>query len=205
MSKIVKLGGTVLIFIQMVFFAISVPVHADYLTNTDLQQGMGAWHGEGETVFLKPDGTEGEETDPGAVAVLKMKLSPDKPRYIFQEIRTRDHPATLHLKVDIFVSDNFQASKSHDDYTPELSGCGGAFEWASFGIPQADFWIKAGPSTFRDGNAYDYFVTGNAVKGKWATIDHTFDTVSKVDDRVVYFCVPPGIGTLYLKNPSATP
>jgi hypothetical protein len=196
-------------YVKLILLLLAVtiiaPLRADYLTNTDFQQGLQAWHGDGETVFLKPDGTEGEQTDPGAVAALKLRLSSDKPRYIFQEIRTRDNPATLHFKVDILVSDDFQPSKSKDDYTPELFESEGAFEWAEFGIPHADFWIKASSATFRNGYAYAYFFTANAVKGNWSTVDHTFDGVSKMDDRTVYFCVPPGVGTLYLKNPSATP
>jgi len=204
-----KLSLPVRLMLLVLGFATVAPLRADYLANTDLKEGMSAWHGDGESVYLKPDGTEGTEDDTGAVLVFKLRLSPDQPRYIYQEIKTRENPATLHFKVDFLASADFQPSKSESDYTPELLGPpgsgGGSFEWADYGIVEADFWIKAGPSSYRSSYAYDYFMTANAIKGKWVTVDRTFQGVEKIDDRTVYFCAPPGVGTLYLKNPSVTP
>lgn len=185
--------------------ALITPPQPDYLINTDLQEGLSGWHGDGETVFLKPDGTEGGQTDPGAVRVFKLRLS-STPRSIYQEFRTSDYPATLHVKVDIYPSADYQRSHSPGDYTPELLGSArGNFEWPAFGVPQADFWIKAGPASTRGGFEYWYFVTAYARQGQWLTVEHTFDDVERIDDRSVYFCVPPGVGTLYLRNPSVKP
>jgi hypothetical protein len=182
------------------------PSRPNYLTNVDFKEGLSAWRGDPEIVFLKPDGTEGSESDEGAVAVLKLKLSPDGPKSIYQEFRARDNPGRFTFTVQIFPSADFQRNTSPESYTPELSntGDGEFFEWATFGILPTDFWIMAGPATFRDDEPYSYYISANVVQKTWVTVSHTFGPLQKIDDRYIYFRVPRGSGVLYLKNPSVT-
>ena len=91
-------------------------VRAEYLSNTDFKEGSQAWHGDGQAAFLKPDGTEGSEGDPGAVAVIRILLSKSQPRAIYQDYTTPDHPRSQHIKVDVFASKDFKRSKFPNDY-----------------------------------------------------------------------------------------
>jgi hypothetical protein len=174
-------------------------LQADYLKNTDLKEGLAGWHGDGEAAFLNPDGTEGAEGDKGVIPVIKITLSKGEPRSVYQEYETRDNPKTLHFKVDIFASIDYQRSKSIDDYTPQLIdySAGDFFQWNVIGVCNVDFWIRAGPDW--------HYKLAKATVGKWFTVDYKFTNAFDTDTRSVYFCVPPGEGTLYLKNPSATP
>ena len=174
-------------------------LQADYLKNTDLKEGMAGWHGDGEAAFLNPDGTEGAEGDPNVIPVIKIALSKGSPRAVYQDYETRDNPKTLNFKVDIFASSDYQRSKSVNDYTPQLIDypAGDFFLWNVIGICNVDFWIRAGPDW--------HYKLAQATVGAWVTVDYKFTNAFDAENRSVYFCVPPGEGTLYLKNPSVTP
>ena len=43
------------------------------------------------------------------------------------------------------------------------------------------------------------------VPGQWVTVDCGFDVTSPAEGGTVYFAVPPGEGTVYIRNASVTP
>src|SRR5580693_7739441 len=88
----------------------------NYLKNTDFKEGSQCWRGDGQAAFLKPDGTEGEEGDPGAVPVIRVALSKGQLHSVFQEFQTADAPGKLHIKVEVYASVDFKRSNRASDY-----------------------------------------------------------------------------------------
>jgi hypothetical protein len=170
-------------------------LRADYIQNGDLSQGLAGWHGDGERAYLKADGTEGDENDSGVIPVIKLKLSSGKPREVSQDINLHEGPTTLHVKVDILASADFKRSSFPRDYSKTWSS--GAYYWSALIVPTCDFWIRGGPGWF--------YKLADAVSGKWTTVEGSFDNLEPLQDRRISFCVPPGQGTLYLRNISANP
>jgi len=165
----------------------SLALSDNYLKNADFKEGSQMWHGDGQAAFLKPDGTEGSEGDPGAIPVLRVALSESQTRSIYQEFQPQDAPGKVHFSVDVYASLDFKRSKRAEDYQTE--------DFA--GMPIADFMIRYLP---------DYFQQTAPLKpGKWVTIKATFGGQEASDDRAVYFIVAPGTGVIYIKNPSAVP
>jgi hypothetical protein len=181
--------------ITAVLLVLASPLPADYIENGDMAKGLVGWHGDGETAFLKADGTEGSEGDPDVIPVLKLKLSSGQPREVSQNINLHDSPTTLHVKVDIFISSDFKRSTFPEDYTKTWNR--GTYYWTAIIVPTCDFWIRGGPGWF--------YRLAEAVPGKWTTVEGSFDNLEALEDRTISFCVPPGTGTLYLKNASANP
>jgi len=177
-----------------IFAGMALPaLRADnYLKNADLKSGISFWRGDGKIAYLKPDGTEGEETDPGVTPVIKLALSHNMRRSVMQEFSARDTPTTLRIKVDILASKDFKRSTNPKDYTdfgitrPSSGSCGDPF------IPNTDFWFILGPDF--------WYKSTNATIGTWVTVDHRFDSVDRDQDRAINFCVPYGDGAIYLKN-----
>ena len=190
-SRILLIGG-------MLMGIMALPLSADYLINTDLSQGLSGWHGDGEQVFLKPDGLESSQGDPDVIAVIKLRLSRSESRSVYQEFETPGKPQNLHFKVDIFPSSDFHRSSSDSDYTPQVIDYPpGTFTvWGVLAIFRVDFWIRATPTW--------HYKLANTIPGRWVTVDYSFtNTPSDSSHQTVYFCVPPGQGAIYLKNPVA--
>jgi hypothetical protein len=175
------------------------PLRADYLKNTDFSDGLAGWHGDGEAAFLKANGTEGDEGDPGVTPVIKLPLSKGSSRSIYQDFETPDQPKTLQFKVDVYASSDFKRSASPDDYTPEISyeQPGSFWIWNVMGIPTCDFWICGAPG-------YTYKLA-NLQRRNWIIVKVNWNSVLDSEERTINFCVPPGDGVVYLKNPSVTP
>jgi len=177
----------------------SVSLHAEYLENTDFKDSIAGWHGDGQPAFLKEDGTEDSMGQP----VLKLMLSRSGPHMVYQEFKTHDKPASLHMQVDILASDDYQRSKTLGDYTTELLDYGSNtyLMWNAIGVCNVDFWIRLGSP-----NSVGWHYKLAAVRAqKWVTVDNAFTTNVETDKWTIYLCVPPGKGTLYIKNPSVAP
>jgi hypothetical protein len=183
------------IFVTSLVGPLASPLPADYIKNGDLTEGLAGWTGDGERAFLKADGTEGEDGDAGVTPVIKLKLSSGRPREVSQDINLHDSPTTLHLKVDIFVSSDFKPSTFPQDYSKTWKT--GTYYWTALIVPTCDFWIRGGPGWF--------YKLAAAVPGNWSTVEGDFDNLEALQERTISFCVPPGEGTLYLKNASAVP
>jgi len=145
------------------------------------------WHGDGQAAFLKPDGTEGAEGDPGVVPVLRVALAKGQRHFVYQEFNMQDAPAKLHIKVEVFASVDFKRSTHASDYQTD--------DWTP--MPNADFLIRLMP---------DYYERTSSLKpGERVTAQVVWNSPMTADDHSVYFMVPPGDGVVYLKNPSVTP
>ena len=177
------------------------PPDPGYLKNSDFKDGLTSWHGDGEEVFLKVDGSEGTETDPDVTPVIKLALTHGQSRLVSQEIDLRNKPPTLHAQVEMYASKDFQRSKFPNDYT-YLESFKIMWLYGNY-VPDVDFWIRLGP-----GLQYGIciYTTTEAKPGQWTTLKATWGQGEKPYDHFsVNFCVPPGDGFVYLKNPSATP
>jgi hypothetical protein len=177
---------------------ISTSLRADYLANTDLKDGFAWWHGDGEPAFLTPDGTEGAEDDPHVIPVIKIRLSKGESSAVDQEYETKDDPKGLHVHIEVYASDDFKRSMFADDYSDDIN-------WKSTGtysgneqeVPNADFWIHDSPS--------GVYHMADLKPGQWVSIDCHFNATTPADERTIFFGVPPGDGTIYIRNASVTP
>jgi hypothetical protein len=185
------------IFLLAIVFGLPSTLHADYLKNTDFKSDLSCWHGDGQRVFLKADGTEGAETDQGVTPVIRLTLS-EHPQAVYQEFDTPDKPATMHIKVDIFASSDYKRSDQDQDYNRKWNSGGTYYAWRN-AIPTADFWIRGG------GVVRFFYKLSDATPGSWVTVEGNFKNLEELGTRSVTFCVPAGAGTLYLKNPLAEP
>ena len=172
----------------------SLNATANDLANTDFQKGLSDWHGDGEIAYLKTDGTEGTETDPDVTPVMKIVLSRSRTLAVYQEFDTRDaKPTNMHVTVDVYASADFVRSKFASDYSIKWKP-GGTWYWSAIAIPDVDFWIRGGPGWF--------YKLIDLKPGSWSKLDGRFEGLMESDSHVMNFCVPPGQGTIYLKNPS---
>jgi hypothetical protein len=167
----------------------------EYLKNADFKKGKSKWLGDGDLVFLKPDGTEGGEEDPGATPVLKLKLKKSESNLLFQEFRTKDKPKTLQVSVEIKASDDFKRLEESELYTQTWKA-GSTMYWTGVEISPVDFWIRVGPG---------WLYKLAKAKKDWQKVEGRWENVMESDERLLYFCVPPGEGALYLRNPVVTP
>ena len=184
--------------LAVLFLMGTVPLsaHADYLVNADLSQGFACWHGDGEPVFLDPDGTEGSADDKGAVPAIRISLSKNEARSVNQEIETKDEPKSLHVKVEVYASADFKRSPFADDYSSDINWKSSGTYYGDQETPNADFWIHDMPSTL--------YQLSDLKPGQWVTVECDFDASTPADERTVSFNVPPGVGTVYIRNASVT-
>ena len=177
------------------------PLRADYLKNANLQDDYSCWHGDGERVFLKADGTEGTEADLGVTPVIKLSLS-SHVSSVYQEIETRDEPTTMHVKVSVFASNDFKRNVPENAYSKAWDG-DGAWYWGggipvATVIPNVDFWIRGG------GHGW-YYKLAHLTPNAWVTVEGSYQGIEKATSQIVNFLVPPGTGAVYLKNPLVGP
>jgi len=158
------------------------------LQNADFKSGTQGWHGDGRAVFLRPDGTEGSETDTGAVPVLRLTLAKGHPLSVYQAIRSKDAIGKLNLSVQVYASIDFKRSTHASDY--ELEG-----EWLQ--MPVVDFMVRLMPDFWEN--------DGSLKAGQWVTINGMWSAMTSAYERSIFFVVPPGEGYVYIKNPTLTP
>lgn len=157
------------------------------LQNADFKQGMQTWHGDGHVVFIKSDGSEGDETDAGVVPVMRITLGKSQPHGVYQTLRNKDAVGRMTLSVEVYASPDFKRSTHGDDYaTGDI-------------IPMTitDFVVRLLPDGWEH--------VSSLHPGQWTTIRHSFGLLTAADERTIFFNVPPGDGFVYLKNPSLTP
>ena len=163
----------------------SVAMGDNLLKNADLKEGSQLWRGDAQEAFLKPDGTEGEEGDPGVTPVLRISMSRGMRRAVYQEFTMKGAPNHLHVSVQVYASIDFKRSTHAEDYQSDDY------------MPNADFSFRVVP---------DYTERTSALKpGAWVTVKEDVPIMQATDGRAIYFFVPPGEGVIYIKNPSVTP
>jgi hypothetical protein len=156
----------------------------NYLGNADFKEGSQLWRGDGQAAFLRPDGTEGSEGDPGAVPVIRVALLKGRVRTVYQEFHTGGAPGKLQIKVEIYASVDFKRSNRARDYQ--------TYDY----MPNTDFMMRMLP---------DYFEKTSELKpDEWVTVEGVCTSPMAGDNRSLYFIVPPGEGVIYIKNPSVT-
>ena len=105
----------------MLAWMVPLSLQADYLKNTDLSEGFACWHGDGDPAFLDPDGNEADDGDKGAVPVIKITLSKGESHAVYQEYETKDNPKGLHIRVEVYASEDFKRSAFASDYSEDIN------------------------------------------------------------------------------------
>jgi len=164
--------------------------------NGDLSNGLSGWHDDGRLVYLNPDGTEADDGSSGAIPVLKLRLSGEM-HMVSQEYETHGSPTTLNISVDVTPSADYKRSTEDSAYTAKWSA-GGTYYWTALVVPTCDFWIRGGPGWY-------YKLSDALHPGKWTTVSGHFENLTPTDDHMLYFCVPPGDGAVYIKNAVVSP
>lgn len=176
----------------LVAFVLSLSGRAwcdNVLDNADFSNGTQGWHGDGHVVYLKPDGTEGDQTDTGAIPVLKIVLAKGQPHAVYQTLRSKDTMGNLHITVQVYASPDFKRSTHADDYAIQ----------DSFTMTVTDFLVRvATGSGWTEEDA-------SLKPGDWKTVHAESGAMQAADERSIFFQIPPGDGFVYLKNPVATP
>ncbi len=167
----------------------------DILRNGDLHDGLSAWHGDGHLVYLKADNTEADEAGPDTTPVIKLNLEHDSSE-VYQEYETRDTPGSLNVSVDVMAASDFHRSAEKNDYS--ITWSSGTWYWSALVVPTVDFWIRGGP-----GMLYYRLSTLKALV--WTTVKGHFQGLTATDHHIISFCVPPGTGSVYVKNIAVTP
>ena len=175
----------------------TVSVRGNYLTNADVEDNLEGWSGDGERVLLKPDGTEGSE----GVPVIKLTLSHGQSHNAYQEIAVADNAKGLLFRVEVYPSADFQRSKFEVDYNDHETVIISSREIM---VPMTDFWIRLGLFFKNNDPMPEYrYKTTDLKPGQWTTVTSETIVTDKLGDHfTVNFCVPPGSGAIYLKNPS---
>jgi len=170
---------------------ILTPAFANYLTNADLTDSLGGWNGDGERVYLRTDGTEGNADDKDAVPCIKLRLT-DGVQSVTQEYETNDQPPSLHVTVQIYASKDLKIAPFPDDQT---TGDGSHYV-GNVRVPDGDCWVGEEPSHTRRGVPLKL--------GQWNAVDLVIRHMKQINDRTLSFNVPPGQGTIYIRTPSVT-
>lgn len=178
----------------MLAFLGSSATRAELLKNTDFGSGKSHWKGGGQVVFVKPDGTEGAASDPGAVRALRISLKNKEPQSVYQEFPTKDRPKTLKVTVQYMASPNFKRTEDESLYS--ISWTSGTYFWSAVVVPHADFWVRVSPGWL-------YRIGGQA-SATWQTLQGVWNDALPVEERAIHFCVPAGEGSLYIKDPVVT-
>jgi hypothetical protein len=181
-------GSTFLLAACLFVGMASMAMSDNLFENADFKEGFQGWHGDGHAVFLKPDGTEGDETDPGVIPVIKIALAKGQPHSVYQTIRSKDIAGMAHVSVEVFASIDFKRSTHADDYAVQ----------DEFNMTVTDFEIRFNqPDTWTEQDS-------ELKRGKWTTVHATWGAMQATEERAVYFIIPPGDGYVYIKNPSMT-
>ena len=93
----------------------------DLVQNADFKERTQGWHGDGHVVYLRPDGTEGDETDNGAVPVMKIALEKYQAHAIYQELCTKPVLARVQVSVEVFASADFKRVSTSDSVVVDSS------------------------------------------------------------------------------------
>jgi hypothetical protein len=173
--------------VVLAFGTVSSAAGDNLLKNGDFKEGSQVWRGDGRAVFLKPDGTEGDETDPGAKPALRVTLSPNSRRMVFQEFGRDIAPTHLHVSVDVYSSVDFVRSTHAEDYQSD----------DPMPMQMADFSLRLLPEYAEQ--------TATLKTNDWTTVKYTVDSPQATSDRIIYFFIPPGHGVIYLRNASVSP
>jgi hypothetical protein len=176
------------------------PLFADpVLHNGDLSAGLSGWHGDGELTYVMPDGTEAPDATTGGIPAIKLHLS-GEPHAVYQEYDTRKMPGKQDITVEAMPSLDFKPSKDASSYSIDWKGGTGTYYWSDLVVPKADFWIRGIGTDFMW-----YYQLASLKQGVWIKVEGKFQHLSQSETHTVNFCVPPGEGSVYLRNAVVAP
>jgi hypothetical protein len=201
----------------------SVPsLVADGLENGDFAKGKSKWLGDGQVVFLKPDGSISPTDDSKlgssfpssnlpsnlpftpspadqkakSTSLIEMKLRSAQFAELSQKFRTPKGAAVLDVQVVYKGSPDFKLNDKATVFTKENTwGPGSTWYWTAVVFPKVDLCFRMDK---RDGHSYRLA----AVKpgGDWQTMKYRWENVGENQDVNFLLLAAPGHGSVWIKS-----
>jgi hypothetical protein len=198
-------------------------VLADGLENGDFAKGKSRWTGDGQVMYLKPDGTispadnsrssllppvasAGTGTPaaaqkPTTTPIVEIKLKSTQFADFAQKFRTPKEMDVVNAEVTYKASADFKMNDKAIVFDREI-GCkpGTFWNWSMLVHPKSDVVMRLDK---RDN--YLYKLDAASPGSDWKTMKVRWDNVGGGQDVTFHVVVTPGHGTLYIKSVTITP
>lgn len=162
--------------------------------NADFSEGKTGWVGDGEEVFITPDGNISEEEAEGATPAIAIELRGNDWEEIRQRLSPRAEEASTSIAIEVMVSEDFKPEEESRNYTEVDFREGGEYVWSAEVTPKCGFLVRV-----RDDGWWYYRPIRLAAPGKWKKITEKFPDL-KSRNREISLMVPPGEGTVYIRG-----
>ena len=199
---------------SMAFIHGTTKAFADGLENGDFSKGKAKWTGEGQVVFLKPDGSISptddsksdsalKPADPGAAGqkpkntpIMEIKLRTGQFADLSQKFRTGKGAGALNVEVVYKGSPDFKLNDKATGFTKGITwGPGSFWYWSAVVYPKVDLCMRLDK---RDGHCYRL----EAVKPgeEWQSAKFRWENVGENQDVNFLIVAPPGKGSQWVKS-----
>jgi hypothetical protein len=197
----------------------TTPSFAEGLENGDFSKGKSHWMGDGQAVFLKPDGTISPTDDsklsslplptgtPGAVLtsktipMIEIKLKTTQFADLFQKFKTAKVMDAMTAEVTFKGSADFALNDKATVFDRDITwGPGSMWYWTALVHPKIDLMMRLDKKD-------NYMYKLQAVKpgGDWQKMKVTWKDVGGAQEVNFHVLVTPGHGSLYVKSVVITP
>jgi len=201
---------------------------ADGLENGDFAKGRSHWMGDGQVVYLKPDGTISLTDDsrssllppvasvgtpattigtpaagqkPGTTPIVEIKLKSTQFADFSQKFRTPKDMDIVNAEVTYKASQDFKMNDKAIVFDRELTWKPGTFwYWSALVHPKSDVLMRLDK---RDN--YMYKLDAATPGSDWKKMKVRWENVGAGQDVIFHVLVTPGHGTLYIKSVTITP
>ncbi|MDR3401212.1 MAG: hypothetical protein P4L99_01845 [Chthoniobacter sp.] len=192
---------------------------AEGLENGDFSKGKSHWMGDGQAVFLKPDGTisptddsklsslplptgtTGADQKPKTIPIIEIKLKTTQFADLFQKFKTAKEMDAMTAEITFKGSADFALNDKATVFDRDLTwGSGSMWYWTALVHPKIDLMMRLDK---RD----NYMYKLQAVKpgGDWQKIKVTWKDVGGGQEVSFHILATPGHGSLYVKSVTITP
>jgi hypothetical protein len=181
---------------------------ADGLDNGDFARGKSKWLGEGQIVYLNPDGSisptdESKSADPlnasqkpKPTPIVEIKLRTGQFAELSQKFKTDRGASGMNVVVVYKGSPDF---KLNDKAIPFTKGntwqAGTIWYWTSVVFPKVDLCLRLDK---HDGHCYK--LEPVAPGGDWKSAKFRWENVTENQDVTLLILAPPGHGSLWVKS-----
>jgi hypothetical protein len=197
------------------FSVLGGPVNAvDGLENGDFSKGKSKWMGDGQVVYLRPDGsiTPTDDSKPtsllppaGAttatppaknIPIIEIKLKLTQFADFYQKFKTVKEMDVMNAEITYKTSSDFVLNEKATVFNREITwGSGTYWYWTALVFPKIDLMMRLDK---RDNHMYKL----QTVKagGDWQTMKVSWKDVGGGQDASFHVLGAPGHGSLYLKS-----
>ena len=188
---------------------------ANGLDNGDFARGKSKWLGEGQIVYLKPDGSisaiddskpnsflkpadqqSAADEKPKTTPIIEFKLHSGQFVELAQKFQTEAGTAGMNVQVVYKGSSDFKLNDKAMPFTKSITwGPGSTWYWTAVVFPKVDLFFRLDK---RDGHYYKL----ESVKpgSDWETAKFHWDNIAENQDVTLAILAPPGHGSLWVKS-----